>query len=151
MNIKIVSELMDNIKEVEEEIQYIKKRDFNNLIVKIEMNIQEAYEIMDKMIYDDTQINLLENDILIEDLEDVLSSEEAEDDIEYKYIKDTLCKKYSPGILKDAMQYVFQLACNTESFHKKTDNNGEEIVIFEINLEDFENNDSKIVEYIKKL
>lgn len=149
MNIKIVSELLSNVEEMKEEIKYIKKKDFTNLKVQIELDMQEVHEMMEQIIYDDTQINLLESDILIEDLERILNSEDVEYDEEYKYIKNTLCKTYSPGILKDAVQYVLQLTCDTEIFYKSRDKYGTDLVIFEMNLEDFENDNSKIMNYIR--
>lgn len=151
---RIVSSPFTELKDLKEEMDYIKKKDFTNLVVEIELREQELYELIENVIEQDTQIDLLEYDINLIDyktLEKALNHIENED--EQKYIKETLCEQYSVGVMNNTIEYIINSLCNpSETFTNEFYSIEEErYVNFYIEIDNFVEYSSRLIKNIDRL
>lgn len=153
MKTQIVSIELDSIEQIDDELSYIKKKDYSGLKVQIELDIDEVYELIERIIYEDTQIELSDYDIILDGencLDEGLSSllEYVSNEDEREYLKKNLCKKYSPGVMNNLIDYVLQITCETETYDIKR---SEYCVSFLINIDDFNDKYSNIAKYTRLL
>lgn len=115
MKTRIVTDYIVDIENIDDLI-YIDEK-YLDKYLEIELEEDEAYELVEEIIKEDTQIDLLAYDINFIDSKTItkmLKENFDEDDKEASYIKKTLIEKYSNGVMNDPIEYVMNSICRLE-------------------------------------
>lgn len=140
---KIVTDPMDNAKNVKYQIEALKDKIFDDIYVQVTLDEIETMALVFDIIKHDTQIDINEYDLRIDSVSEYsnfLDIDDDEDltDKEKEYIKKHLVKQYGQNVLEDVINPVIKQKLHREHYEiQYSDYNIDFAMTIDIPLEDF--------------